>query len=142
MGTDQELTRRAFVAGLCGALALVFAPLDRFVGGLGKLWAAIFGAPRQTKLYSWKDISITFNGVQLNQEYWSSADYYVDPCNTTGCASDWNTGTVDAPMETWAGLWEKFGEPVLREPLTIKVLDANGREQTRFRGTVTSVERG
>jgi hypothetical protein len=64
MGADRDLTRRAVVCGFAGALALLFLPLDRFVGGLAEMWARIFEAPGP-KIYSFKDLTITFNGITL-----------------------------------------------------------------------------
>jgi len=40
---DRELSRRTFVAGIAGALALVFAPIDRFLDGIGRVFDSIFG---------------------------------------------------------------------------------------------------
>lgn len=40
---NLEFSRRAFVAGLCGALCLVFAPFERFIAGLGELFDRLFG---------------------------------------------------------------------------------------------------
>lgn len=42
---SRELARRDVLAGFCAALALCFAPLERFVAGIEKMVARILGAP-------------------------------------------------------------------------------------------------
>lgn len=71
---ERELSRRAVVMGLGAALALVFAPLDRFMAGLGRMLDAILGRPRN-KLHSYSSIEVTIDGVPYKLE--DSIDYQV-----------------------------------------------------------------
>jgi hypothetical protein len=64
---DREVSRRAIVVGLVAALALVFAPLDRFMAGLGRLLDGILKAPRRAQLKTYSSIRVCINGVEYEQ---------------------------------------------------------------------------
>jgi len=68
--TDKEVSRRAVLAGLCGALALAFAPVDRFMAGLGRMLDRVFGEV-PTKFLTYDSLSVTFGGVTLHQDNWN-----------------------------------------------------------------------
>ncbi len=71
---QQELSRRAVLAGFCSALALAFAPLDRFMAELRRMIEAIFGAPRRYVMgidygrKSYGVVYVTMNGQLLSEE--------------------------------------------------------------------------
>jgi hypothetical protein len=64
----------------------------------------------------------------LSPASWAVSQWYIDPQNSTGMASDANAGTTQAaPLKTWAGLVAKWGTnaPTLRQTTTVTFLSSH-----------------
>lgn len=97
----SEVSRRAVLAGLCGALALAFAPLDRFLEGLGAMFGRIFGERIPARELTWTSAQITIDGQTFD---WKPATWFFDPSGRKN-GSDSNDGrTAETPLRTWGEL--------------------------------------
>ena len=78
---SREVTRRDFIAGMVAALALCFAPLDRFVAWLGSLLDRVYEVPESSLSFDFdalaKALAPMFNDELARQ--WNRRTFMLGP---------------------------------------------------------------